>query len=79
MKKSLEELIDVASDMQEQLQCGSFNLHRYYSQSYVEFLTSRVTDVPALLKAANGLELKLFSNDSAILVRLYERYNEDDT
>lgn len=79
MKKSLEELIEVASNVQELLKCSSFDLHRYNSGSYVELVTLKVTDVKGLLETANGLDLKLFGGSVSILVRLYEREDETDT
>lgn len=79
MKKSLVELIEVATVVQEFLQCASFDLHHYYSGSYVEFITLKVVDVPGLLNAAKGLDLKLFGHNTSILVRLYERVNDDET
>lgn len=79
MKKSLEELIEVALKVQGFLHCGSFNLHRYDSGSYVEFTTLVVPDVKGLLNAASDLELRFFASDTSILVRLYEREDETDT
>lgn len=73
MKKSLEELIEVASKVQEFLHCGSFNLHRCLSGSYVDISTMAVTDVKGLIKAADGLYLGFYFDDTSILVRLYER------
>lgn len=79
MKKSFVELVEVATAVQEFLQCSSFDLHHYYSGSYVEFVTLKIVDVPGLLNAAKGLDLKLFGNNTSILVRLYERANEEET
>lgn len=79
MKKSLEELIEVAIKVRELLQCGSFNLHHYFSGSYVEFFPVKITDVQTLLNAASGLKLSIFSNDASLVVRLHEREDETDT
>lgn len=78
MKKSFVELIEVATEVPEFLQCASFDLHHYYSGSYVEFITLKIVDVPGLLNAAKGLDLKLFGNNTSILVRLYEQIDETE-
>lgn len=79
MKKSLEELMEVSIKVRELLQCGSFELHHYYSGSYVDFTPIKVTDVQALLNAACGLKMMIFSNDASLVVRLFEREDESDT
>lgn len=79
MKKSFVELVEVAAEVQEFLKCDLFNLHYYNSGSYVEFITLKIVDVPGLIKAAKGLDLKLFGHNTSILVRLYERVDEDET
>lgn len=79
MKKSLEELIEVAFKVQEFLHCGSFVLHHYYAGSYVDFYPVKVTDVQALLDAACGLRMMILCNDASLVVRLFEREDETDT
>lgn len=79
MTKSFVELIEVATEVHKFLNCTSFDLHHYDSGSYVEFITPKIVDVPGLLNAAKGLDLKLFGHNTAILVRLYERVDEDET
>lgn len=73
MTKSLQELIETAFNVEVFFQVGSYELHHYEDGSFADFRVRKVVDLPALIKIANGLELKFFGDDNAIIVRLFEK------
>lgn len=76
MRKSLEQLIEVSTDVRIFLNVASFVLYSYEDGGYTEFNVSKVTDVAALVRVANGLQLSLYHNEVYIVVRVYEDYQE---
>lgn len=76
MRKSLEQLIEISTDVRIYLNVASFVLYSYEDGGYTEFNVSKVTDVAALVSVANGLQLSLCHNDVYIVVRIYEDYQE---
>lgn len=78
MKKSFEELINVAIEVRNFLGVTRFCLYAYESCTYVDFYVIRVTDLQGLLERAQGLELKFFAEDNTMIVRLFEREEEDE-
>lgn len=79
MKKSLEELVNVAIDITNYFGMSHFALYVYDSLSYVDFQFTRVTDMQGLLEHAKGLELMFFAEENVMTVRLFEREDETDT
>lgn len=76
MRKSLEQLIEVSTDVRIFLNVASFVLYGYEDGGYTEFNVIKVKDVAALVRVANGLQLSLYRTDVFIVVRLYEDYHE---
>lgn len=76
MRKSLEQLIEISTDVRFFLNVASFVLYSYEDGGYTEFHVNQVKDVAAMVQVANGLHLSLYHNDTFIVVRLYEDYNE---
>lgn len=76
MRKSLEQLIEISTDVRLFLNVASFVLYSYEDGGYTEFRVSKVTDVAELVRVANGLRVSLYHDDNYIVVRLYEDYNE---
>lgn len=76
MRKSLEQLIEISTDVRIFLNVASFVLYGYEDGAYTEFRVSKVTDVAELVRVANGLRVSLYHDDNYIVVRLYEDYNE---
>lgn len=73
MSKTLEELIETAYDIKVYFSLSSYELHQYEDGSFVDFHVRKVVDLPTLIKLADGLELKFFAEDNAIIVRLFEK------
>lgn len=76
MRKSLEQLIEISTDVRYLVNVASFVLFSFEDGGYTEFHVSRVTDVAELVRVANGLRVSLYHDDNYIVVRLYEDYNE---
>lgn len=74
MTKTLAELIDRANEIQVNMGVFNYELNHYQDGSYVDFHTDKIMNVPLLLELAGGLDLKMFSDEGFIRVRLYERY-----
>lgn len=73
MTKTLTELIDRAYDIKVYFSLGSYELHQYDDGSFVDFHVQKVVDLPTLQRLAGDLELKFFSGDGYMIVRLFER------
>ena len=73
MSKNLEELIETAFDIKVFFSVSSYELHHYEDGSFVDFHVKKIVDLPTLINLANGLELKFFADDNAIIVRLFEK------
>lgn len=78
MKKSLEELINVAINLKIFFGCSYFSLYVNDSVSYVDFQLIRVSKLPDVLDLACGLELKFFAEENEMIVRVFERENDDE-
>lgn len=76
MRKSLEQLIEISTDVRCLVNVASFVLYSYEDGGYTEFHVSQVRDVAALVQVANGLRVSLYHDANCIVVRLYEDYNE---
>lgn len=73
MTKTLSELIERAYDIKVYFGLGCYELHQYEDGSYVDFHVQKVVDLPTLQRLAGGLEIKFFSGDGYMTVRLFER------
>lgn len=73
MTKTLSELIDRAYDIKVYFNLGSYELHQYEDGSFVDFHVQKVVDLPTLQRLAGELELKFYSGDGYLIVRLFER------
>lgn len=73
MTKTLSELIDRAYDIKVFFSLGSYELHQHEDGTFVDFHVQKVVDLPTLQRLAGDLELKFFSGDGYIIVRLFER------
>ena len=76
MSKSFQELIERAFNIKVFFMLGSYELHHYEDGSYVDFHVQKVVCLPTLIKLAGPLELKFFSGDGYMIVRLFEDYSE---
>lgn len=76
MSKSFQELIERAFDIKVLLEVGSYELHHYEDGSFVDFHVQKVLSLPTLIKLAGKLELKFFSADGYMIVRLFEDYQD---
>lgn len=76
MRKSLEQLIEVAYSVKLYFCVGSFELHMYEDGSYVDFHVSAINDAAELLKRTQRLMVKILFDDRGLIVRLFENYNE---
>lgn len=73
MTQTLTELIDRAYDIKVYFNLGFYELHQYEDGSYVDFHVQKVVDLPTLQRLAGDLELKFFTGDGYMIVRLFER------
>lgn len=73
MTNTLTELIDKAYGIKVYFSRDSYELHQYEDGSYVDFHVQKVVDLPTLQRLAGGLEIKFFSGDGYMIVRLFER------
>ena len=73
MTKTLAELIERAYDIKVYFSVGAYELHHYEDGSFVDFHVQKVVDLPTLQRLAGGLEIKFFSGDGYMKVRLFER------
>ena len=73
MTKQLADLIDTAFNVKVFFQLESYELHQYEDGSFVDFHVRKVVDLRALIKVANGHELKFYGGDCEIMVRLFEK------
>ena len=73
MTKTLAELIDRAYDIKINFGVASYELNHYEDGSFVDFHVRKIVNVPLLVKLAGGLELKMFSGENDIIVRVFER------
>lgn len=78
MKKSLEELTNVAINLQLFLGVSSFTLHVYDSRSYVEIVVRSIKKLPDLLDLISGLEVTIFGDGDNVVVRVFEREDESE-
>lgn len=78
MKKSLEELINVAINLQLFFGVSHFDLYVYDSGSHVDFHLTRITKLPDVLDLASGLEMKFWAEENEMIVRLLEREDESE-
>lgn len=76
MRKSLEQLIEISTDVRIYLNVASFVLYGYEDGAYTEIRVIKVTDVAALVRVANGLRIALYRDDTFIVVRVFEDYQE---
>lgn len=76
MSKSFEELIERAFDIKVLLMVSYYELHQYEDGSYVDFHVQKVVCLPSLIKLAGKLELKFFSANGYMIVRLFEDYQD---
>ena len=76
MSKSFQDLIESAFNIKVLFMLSSYELHHYEDGSYVDFHVQKVVCLPALIKLAGPLELKFFSGDGFMIVRLFEDYQE---
>lgn len=77
MTKTLAELIDRAYDIKINFGVAYYVLHHYEKGSYVDFLVTKIYNLPKLIELAGGLKLKMIGKDGNIIVRLFERDDED--
>lgn len=75
MTKTLAELIDRAYDIKVHFGISSYELNVYEDGSFADFRVPKILDLPALMRLAGGLELKLYPGENWIIVRLFERDN----
>lgn len=73
MTQTLQELIDRAFDIKVFFSIGSYELYHFDDGSYADFHVQKVVDLPTLIRLAGGLELKFFSGEGRMIVRLFER------
>lgn len=76
MRKSLEQLIEISTDVRIFFNVASFVLYSYEDGGYTEFHVKQVKDVAALERVANGLHISIYHDDIYIIVRISEDYNE---
>lgn len=73
MTKTLAELIDRAFDIKVFFGIGSYELNVYEDGSFADFRVNKILDLPALMRLAGGLQLKLYPGAEKIIIRLFER------
>lgn len=76
MRKSLEQLIEISTDVRYHLNVSSFVIYNYEDGGYTEFKVDKVPNAAELVRIANGLHVTIYHEDSYIAIRLYEDYNE---
>ena len=76
MRKSLEELIETSFNVKCHLKVDSYELHHYEDGSYTDIKTPKINDLSTLLSITKGLEIRLFSQNDKIVVRVFENYSE---
>lgn len=76
MRKSLEQLIEISTDVRNLLNVASFVLYSYEDGGYTEFHVNQVKDVAALERVANGLHISIYHDDVYIIVRINEDYQD---
>ena len=76
MRKSLEDLIEVAYSVKIYFKVGSFDLHMYEDGSFVDFHVREISSVEDFMKRIPHLGVKILFDERGILVRLFENYSE---
>lgn len=76
MRKSMQELIERASDIKVYYALDSYELHQYEDGSFIDFKILKVVDLVPLMILAGGLQLSFFADGDYMIVRLFERYEE---
>lgn len=76
MRKSFQELLERAFDIKVLFKVSYYELHQYEDGSFVDFHLQKVDCLPALLQLAGSLQLKFFSGNGYMIVRLFEDYSE---
>ena len=79
MRKSLSLLIDTCHDVKVHLGCTSYELHDYDSGAYADFKCDRIKDPRTLCLLFNGHIFSMFAADGYIVVRVLEKYIEEET
>lgn len=79
MTKTLSELIDRAYDIKVALSLSSYELYQYEDGSFVDFKTTIIHDPALVLRLAGGLKIKFMADDSVLVIRMFEREEEDET
>lgn len=79
MNKTLSELIDRAYDIKVALSVSSYQLYHYEDESFVDIKTSIIHDPALILRLAGGLKVKFMADDSDIVIRMFEREEENET
>jgi hypothetical protein len=76
MTQTLSELIDNAYKIKVALSLSSYQLYQYEDGSYVDFQTTIIHDPALILRLAGGLKVKFLADDSNLIIRMFERYEE---
>ena len=79
MTKTLSELINNAYKIKVALSVSSYKLYHWGDGSFVDIKTTIIHDPALVLRLAGGLKVKFMADDSNIIIRMYEREEEDET
>lgn len=70
------ELLDICINAKVFLQVSNFDFHYHEDGSYVDFRISSVSDIRNLLEILINLDVKIFSQEKAVIIRVFEDYIE---
>lgn len=79
MTNTLSELIDNAYKIKVALSVSSYKIYHYEDGSFVDIKTTIVHDPALVLRLAGGLKVKFMADDSDLVIRMFEREEEDET
>lgn len=76
MRQSLETFIETCFKIKVHLQVASYELYDYEDGDYAEFKTRKIRDLKSLLKIAGQHEVRIYAEDSQVVVAVYEDFKE---
>lgn len=76
MTNSMQELINIAFDVNVFFGLSSYVLHHYEDGSFVDFHVRKIDDPVELLRLCQGLDVRMYAEENYITVRLCERFCE---
>ena len=72
MRASLNELIELSTDVMKLLDVPRFELNYYEDDAYCEFMVKNIPDISKLAILTQDFRCGVFHDDVYLLIRIYE-------